>query len=141
MSDEYFGRIIGEIPPTCHKDRFYFETRYCFVDCRGPLEIHANAYLGVGVKIITTGHELTNWPEFGRMISKGVKIGDGAWVASFAILHNCVIEPHAIVSIGAVVNGMTVPEYGVVVGNPAKLVGYMHKGVVIPPDLWMERKE
>jgi len=134
--DAYVGRILGDLPSTCNKPPNYFLDRFCFVDCRGPLIVHENAYLGIGVKIVTTGHDLSNWPAFGPMILKGVSIGDGAWVASFAVLHNCVIEAHAIVAMGAVVNGLTVPEYGVAAGNPAKVVGFMFKGVIVPREIW-----
>jgi len=138
---EYCGRIMGELPPTCHKDPAYFLIRYCFIDCRGPFIVHENAYFGIGVKVMTAGHDLSGWPLLGRKIPKGVSVGDGAWVASWAVLHNCVIEAHAIVSIGAVVNGITVPEYGVAVGNPARVVGYMHKGVVVPREMWERIQE
>lgn len=133
---EYFGRVIGDIPPACHKDKGYFEQRYCFVDCRGTLEIAESAFLGIGIKIITASHDTHNWPEFGPMIDKPVRILDGAWVASFTVLHNCTIGAHAIVSIGAVVNGLIVPEYGFVVGNPGQVVGFYYKGKVIPKHIW-----
>lgn len=133
---EYSGKIIGDLPPTCRKDAMYFLSRFCFVDCRGPLAIDGSAYFGLGVKVITAGHDLSEWPLLGRKIPKGVTVGAGAWIASFAILHNCVVKAHAIVSIGSVVNGIVVPEYGVAVGNPAKVVGYMHRGVVVPREMW-----
>lgn len=134
--DGYLGRIMGNLPSTCHKDAAYFLQRHCFIDCRGPFSMHADAYFGIGVKVITTGHDISNWPELGRMIPKPVIVEEGAWVASWAVLHNCVIKAHAIVSIGAVVNGMVIPEYGVAVGNPARIVGYMYKGMVVPRDVW-----
>lgn len=138
---EYSGRILGKIPPTVGKDEHYFMERFCFIDCRGPLEISRSCYFGFGVKVITAGHDLKHWPEFGPLQWRPVKILDGAWVASFSILHNCTIGNHAIVSMGAVVNGITVPDYGVVVGNPGKLVGYYHRGLVLQYDKWIESRK
>jgi len=138
---EYAGKILGDLPPTCKKNAHYFYERFCFIDCRGPLTVHENAYFGIGVKVVTMGHDISAWPVFGKGIPKGVSIGDGAWIASFAILHNCIIGNHAIVSLGAVVNGLTVPEYGVVVGNPGKIVGYMSNGVILPYEMFLREQE
>lgn len=132
MGNQCLGKVNGMIPSSCGLDEAYFMIRDCYVDCRGPLNISSMAHFGIGVKIITTSHSLGDWPVLGGMTNAGVTVHEGAWVASYAILHDCEIGAHAIVSLGAVVSGMKVPPYAVVAGNPAKIVGRMHKGQIVP---------
>lgn len=129
------GKINGTLPSTCKLNEVYFLIRDCYVDCRGPLVVHETANIGVGVKIITTSHDISGWPTLGPMIDTGVTIEEGAWVASFALLHNCTIGAHAVVAMGAVVVGIKVPPYAVVRGNPAQIVGKMVNGHIAP---WRE---
>lgn len=131
----------GKIPQTCEKDAGYFLLRHCFIDVRGPLVVHKDSYWGYGIKVVTAGHDFKDWPNFGIMCARGVTVDEGAFIGSFSILHNCHICAHAMVSIGAVVNGITVPEYGVAVGNPASVVGYYHKGLVLPYSRWVAIRE
>lgn len=135
MADLTLGKINGKLPCTCGLDEYYFLIRDCYVDCRGPLVIHSRANLGIGVKIVTATHDISGWPELGPMVPGGVTIEEGAWVASFCILHNCVIGAHAVVAMGSVVVGMKVPPYAVVRGNPAQIVGKMVNGHIVP---WRE---
>ena len=53
----------------------------------------------------------------------GVTVGDGAWLGAGAkVLDGTTIGSHAIVGAGAVVRE-PVPDYGIAVGVPAKVVG------------------
>ena len=58
----------------------------------------------------------TDWKVETTLVKKGASIGSGV-----TILSNVVIGEHAIVGAGSVVT-KDVPPYGVVVGNPARLI-------------------
>jgi acetyltransferase-like isoleucine patch superfamily enzyme len=113
---------MGSLPTTVGKTEHYFYERYCFVDCRGNnLVIDKDANIGVGVKIITTSHDIFDG-NFGIINNRPVIIEKNTFIGSFSILYNCTIKEGAIVSIGSVVSGMVVPPYTAVAGNPAKIV-------------------
>jgi len=102
-----------------HDESYYCE-RHCLIDYRGDLRVSPLSYFGFGVRVVTQSHALVDGAFYAPAINKTVIVGDYAWVTSYAILYNCTISHHAIVSIGAVVTNMTVPPYTVVAGNPAK---------------------
>jgi maltose O-acetyltransferase len=96
----------------------------CFV--RGPLEIGENVMMGPDVLILTSIHN------FGRvdipMIlqgsgkKKGIVIKDDIWIgARVIILPGVIIGSGAIIGAGSIVT-KDVPEFGIVAGNPAKLI-------------------
>lgn len=103
-------------------DEYYYKIRLTNLDFRGHLSISPLSYWGFGASVYTCSHALVNGAYDAAAISKSVKVGDYAWICSQVILYNCVIEHHAIVSIGSVVRNMTVPAYHVAEGNPAKLI-------------------
>ena len=76
--------------------------------------------LNDGVTLLTASHRLSDskW----RLKPSPVKIGDYAWIATNSIiLPGVSIGKGAVVGAGAVVRE-DVPDYGIAVGNPAKLV-------------------
>ena len=116
------GFVMGSLPPTVEKTEHYFYERFCFVDCRGgPLVIDKDANIGIGVKIITSSHNIYTG-EFGSINFKPVKIEGNTFIGSFSILYNCTIKTGAVVGIGSVISGMVVPPYTAVAGNPAKVI-------------------
>jgi chloramphenicol O-acetyltransferase type B len=64
--------------------------------------------------------------------SKGAPcIGNDVWIGSHAIiLSGAKIQDGAVIGAGSVITG-NVPAYGIVAGNPARLVGYRFKPEVI----------
>jgi len=115
------GRIIGRFNPhTIKLKPEYFLERGIFLDCRGDLHI-GHAHFGWECAIYTASHDISDGT-FGGVLLKRVVIADGAWVASRAVLYACTIEAHAVVAVGSVVSGMTVPAYHMVAGNPAKII-------------------
>jgi acetyltransferase-like isoleucine patch superfamily enzyme len=122
------GEMIGSVDPAKHNlghELIYYMERGIWLDLRGYVDIHPQTEFGFGVKIITATHN-SDWmfkEGKGRSIQyRTVKVGKQVWVCSFAVLFNCVVEQGAIVGCGAVVCNMTVPEYSMVVGNPARVV-------------------
>jgi len=116
------GRIIGRFnPQTVKLKPEYFLERGIFLDCRGELYISHTANFGWECAIYTASHDISDGI-FGKVLLRKVVIGEGAWIASRAILYACTIEAHAVVAAGSVVRGMTVPAYHMVEGNPARII-------------------
>lgn len=124
------GFVMGKLPETCGHDEKYFMDRYCFVDAReggGKLIISPESYFGIGVKIVTTSHNIIDG-NFGGIIPKSVIVERLAWVCSFAILYNCTIGEGAIVKIGSVVADQVVEPWTAVEGNPARVIAKFTDG-------------
>ena len=124
------GLIMGELPPTCGHTEHYFMERFCFIDCRkggGKLIISAESHIGIGVKILTSSHDIRDGG-FGVMIPKNIQIEKEAWIGSFSILYNCTIQEHAVVGVGSVVANQVVWPYTMVAGNPAIEIARFYNG-------------
>src|SRR5918995_527616 len=81
----------------------------------GTITVGEYAFFGHSVSVLTGTHDIS---KFGREIV----IGEGAWVASNAIvLGPCVIGAHAVVGGGSLVIGDVEP-YTIVAGSPAKVL-------------------
>ena len=106
------------------KPEGYFAERHCFIDYRGDLIIHPESYWGFGIKVITQSHSIEGGWFHPVAENRHVWVDDQAWICSFAILYNCHIQHHAIVSIGAVVKNLVVPPYHIASGNPARLTQF-----------------
>ena len=135
------GQIIGEIPATIQHPAQYFHERGCFVDCRGDVRIDATAMFGYEVKILSASHDIHEG--LGPQVDRRVWIDQGAWIASFSILCGCWIQHDAVVAAGSVVNGVIVPSYSMVQGNPARVVASYDLGtkrwIRLPVHLDLER--
>ena len=91
-------------------------------DSWASIVIGNHVILSEGVTILTGNHEL-HTPDFGGKLLP-IKIEDYAWIATKAIfLQGVTIGKGAVVGAGAVVRE-DVPPLGIVIGNPAKLIGY-----------------
>lgn len=99
----------------------YFWTHQIWVDFRGDLRVHPDAFLGFGIKLLTASHTFKTGV-CGDAILKRVWIDKDCFVGSFSILYNCWLQHHSVVAAGAVVRNITVPPYCIVEGNPAKIV-------------------
>jgi acetyltransferase-like isoleucine patch superfamily enzyme len=89
----------------------------------GDITVGEHAFFGHNVAILTGTHDFTKFgaerqvavPKTGR----DVVIGEGAWLASFAIVVGpCSIGAHAVVGVGSLVLDDVAP-YTVVAGSPA----------------------
>ncbi|HLK67171.1 MAG TPA: acyltransferase [Bryobacteraceae bacterium] len=96
-----------------------------FLDTNGPIEIENFVFFGWQVKVLTGSHDyakLDRERQF-AIISRPVRIRQGAWICSYAILlPGCEIGEHSVVSAGSVVRGIVRP-FSIVAGNPARQVG------------------
>lgn len=86
---------------------------------RGGITIEDDVQIAGNVSLLTNNHD-----PYDRMIlpCKPILIKKGAWIgANVVVLRGISIGEHAIVGAGSVVT-KDVPDYAVVVGNPAKVV-------------------
>lgn len=93
----------------------------CVLDATAPIDIGDEVALGHEVLIVTSAHA-TGDPRrrAGALRSTPVRVGDGAWIASRAVLlPGVVIGEGAIVAAGAVVTA-SVPPHTLVGGVPAR---------------------
>lgn len=95
---------------------------------RGPLEIGDNVMMGPDVMIFTSNHRMSRidvpMNQQGDADRKKVTIGNDVWIgARVIILPGVIIGDGAVLGAGTVV-AKDVPEYAVVVGNPARIVKY-----------------
>lgn len=97
-----------------------------FISTGVHLALHERIIIGnrvvinTGVQLLTASHD-TSDPAWGKF-EKPIVIGDYVWIANGAIiLPGVTIGRGAVIGAGAVVS-KDVPEYGIAVGNPAKLI-------------------
>jgi acetyltransferase-like isoleucine patch superfamily enzyme len=100
----------------------------------GDVTVEEDAFFGHNVAILTGTHDFTKFgaerqvavPKTGR----DVIIGEGAWLASFAIVVGpCSVGAHAVVGVGSLVLDDVAP-YTVVAGSPATV----RRTIPHPPD-------
>lgn len=96
----------------------------CLAMARGGITIEDNVMLAANVQLISNNHDV-----YDRQVitCKPVLIKEGAWIGAGAtILPGVCVGKYAVVGANSVVT-KDVPDYGVVVGNPAKLVKTLDK--------------
>jgi acetyltransferase-like isoleucine patch superfamily enzyme len=97
----------------------------CILRGQGGITIGDDVYLGTLVQILAVNHIFadTDRPISHQGITaQGIRIGDGSWIGSGAIILDGVrIGRNVVVGAGAVVN-KDIPDSCVAVGNPARVV-------------------
>ncbi len=84
------------------------------------VSIGRNVVINDGVRLLTASHDVQD-ADF-RHVKAPILIGDHAWIATGAILlPGVTVGAGAVIGAGAVV-ARDVPEYGIAVGNPARLL-------------------
>lgn len=87
-----------------------------------PIYIGQSVIIGEDVKLLTGNHNLHS-PDFESKLTP-IRIEDYAWIATGAIvLGGVTVAYGGVVGAGAVVR-KDVPPLGIVIGNPAELVGF-----------------
>lgn len=117
------GVIIGSLPKTVRRPEAYFRARGILLDCRGALHIAATSRWGMRVIVITRSHDTHKGPGvIGALVDRAVRVDEGAWIGSGALLVGCHIGAGAIVAAGTVVRGQNVAPGVMVAGNPALVI-------------------
>lgn len=97
----------------------------CFIGCSGEIRIGDDVLIGPGVKIFSENHVYSDTRA--TIKSQGVSrsfvhIGDDCWIGSGTIIvAGVTIGRGAVVGAGSVVT-RDVPDYGVAVGSPARVI-------------------
>jgi len=94
----------------------------------GTIEVGPYVSFGHNVSVLTGSHDYQMLGAERAISVPGtghdITIDGGAWIASNAmVLGPCRIGAHAVIAAGALVRN-DVPEYAIVAGVPAKVVGY-----------------
>ncbi len=97
-------------------------------ELNGKVTIGNDVMMGPEVIIYSRGHKTTdiNIPmiEQGETDTREVKVGNDVWIGRRAIiLPGVIIGSGCIIGAGAIVT-KDIPDYGIAVGNPAKVVKY-----------------
>ncbi len=96
----------------------------CLMMSAGGITIEDDVQIAANVQLISNNHDPY---ERNVIICRPVHISKGAWIgAGSAILPGVTVGKHAIVGAASVVT-KSVPDYAVVVGNPAKVLKYLDK--------------
>ena len=97
-----------------------------FIAYSGEVVISDNVKLSAGVVIESHKHEFAPGAKVQKAIPTKIVIGDGVWIGQHAIIcEDCKkIGRYAQIGAGAVVRN-PIPPYAIVVGNPAKIVGFL----------------
>ncbi len=102
-----------------------------FVQAAGGLEIGDYTLLAPGVKVWTTNHVFENPDVIIREQGaeyRGVKIGRDCWLGSDAfIMPGVELGDGCVVSAGSVVGAKKYPDYSILMGNPARVIGNRRK--------------
>ncbi len=91
---------------------------------RGGITIEDDVLMAANVQLLSNNHD-----EYDRQVltCKPIHIKKGAWIgAGASILPGVTVGKYAIVGAGAIVT-KNVPDYGVVVGSPARVVKTLDK--------------
>ena len=90
----------------------------------GGITIEDKVLIGGKVKLITSNHD---YYERDILICKRILIKEGVWIGAGAtILPGVTIGKYAIIGADSVVN-KDVPDFSIVVGDPAKIIKYLDK--------------
>lgn len=115
--------VIGPIHGVCYDKirigKNVFINSNLLAMARGGITIEDNVQIAANVQLITNNHDM-----YDRMLllCKPIVIREGAWIGAGAtILPGIEVGKHAVVGAGAIVT-KDVPDYAVVVGNPAKVI-------------------
>lgn len=109
--------------------------RNCTIDARGGISIGDNVSISHGVYLMTGGHYPNSKDFHGRYLP--IHIEDNVWIGVGAtILQDVTIGKGAIVSAGAVVT-KDVPEYAIVGGVPAKVIGQRNRDLNYQCEGWI----
>lgn len=91
-----------------------------------PITIGEHTMIGINTIIHTGSHDYKNHPMWIERIDRPVEIGKHVWIgASVIICSGVKIGNYSVIGAGSVIT-KHVPEYSIVAGNPARILGYRY---------------
>lgn len=102
-------------------------SKHVYIDYSGEVVIKDNVVLSNGVVIESHSHKFEPNSKTKEAIPTTIMLEDGVWVGQKSIIcESCKrIGRYAQIGAGAVVRN-PIPPYAIVVGNPAKIVGFLY---------------
>lgn len=99
---------------------------------QGTVKIGKNVMMAEDVKIFTVNHETSSIDipmcEQGSQKEREVVIGNDVWIGSnVLILPGSTIGNGVVLGAGSVIRG-NIPDYAVVIGNPAQIIKFRNRG-------------
>ena len=95
-----------------------------------PISIGEHTMIGTQTIIHTSTHDYNEHPMWKTRVDRPIKIGKHVWIgAKTLVLAGVKIGDYAVVGAGSVVTAH-VPEYAIVVGNPARIIAYRDKNII-----------
>lgn len=100
--------------------------KHVYIDYSGEVTVSDNVKLSAGVTIESHSHEFSPGANEYKAIPTSVTIEEGVWVGQKAMIcDSCkTIGRYAQIGAGAVIR-TSIPPYSIVIGNPAKIVGFV----------------
>lgn len=111
-------------------DNAYIDYRSVLYVTGGKLIIKENSIVAEGLTAITGQHQSKIGEVFGKagnsnLLEKDIIVEEDVWIgASVMLLSGAHIGRGAIIGAGTVIRDQNIPPYSIVVGNPAKIIGF-----------------
>ena len=132
------GEYSYVTPPSYISDLSHIEIgNYCNIErdsiilnVQGSFIMKDHSGAATGLKVVTDNHNPEVGEQYsdrknGNLIKGDVLVDEDVWIGlNVTLLANRHICRGAIVGAGTVVRGQKIPPYALVVGNPAKIVGF-----------------
>ena len=112
------------------EDNVHIDWNNVIYATKGTFIMKKDSGAAVGLTVVTDNHstvvgETVSDRGNENLIAGEVIVEEDVWIAAnVTLLSNTVIGRGCIVGAGAVVRGQKIPPYAIIVGNPAKIVGF-----------------
>ena len=110
--------------------KFVFVNHHTLFSTPMGMQVGNFVMIGPNCSFLSVDHDFRDWKKpmlFQKVLMKPIKIEDDVWIgANVTVLGGVTIGRGAVVGAGAVVT-KDVPDYALVVGNPARISGWICK--------------
>lgn len=119
----------GDIYSRLHIGEHTYINTPCFIEVNAEVHIGRGVGIGHHTVLITSNHEIDpSTTRMGSLRQEPLLIGDGAWLgACVTLMPGVTIGAGSVIMGGSVVT-KDVPANAKVIGNPARVIGWMDEG-------------